>query len=134
MPKQRLGAGAGGTQTRVERVGALLALVAWLLGGPYPFGQTGLTLLCSASSQTAGQAWIVAHARAMCRGLCSFGTKCLRNDKGLPCLFRVGGGELSPSPVPASGNLQTQREMNSMARQGICRMARPQSVGPERTT
>lgn len=99
-------------QTGEEGGGALAALVAWFPGGLYPSAQAGLTLLCSVSPQTPGRAWIAGwvHARGVCRGHFSFGTKCLRDDKGLPCPVRVGGRELSQSPVPASGSLKSHRE------------------------
>lgn len=75
-----------------EGGGALPARVAYLPGGPLPFAPARLALLCSASPRTARPGL---DARDMCRGLSSFGIKCLRKDKELPCLFRGRGGELS---------------------------------------
>lgn len=61
-----------------------------------------------------GRAWTVGlDARGVYRGLFSVGTKCLRKDKGPPCLSPGGGGELPQSPAPASGNLQTPTERMS---------------------
>lgn len=66
----------------------------------------------------------------MYRGLFSLGTKCLSNDKGLPCPFRAGGGGQLESPACLWESADSQAEKRGAGHGRHARNGKTPARGP----